>query len=98
MITSQGWRAQAATTRMITEGKRQSLRKSWAKEPLNKSRVTATAAFRDEMHEATRRPWQAPHGRAARHSRSPGKPRPFGFRRNGLICVVARLANRMNYS
>src|SRR5438034_8689640 len=35
-----------------------------------------------------------PHGRAARQSRSPGKPRPFGFRRNGLICVVARLANR----
>src|SRR6266540_6528854 len=35
-----------------------------------------------------------PHGRAARHSRSPGKPRPSGFRRNGLICVVARLANR----
>jgi len=39
-----------------------------------------------------------PHGRAARQSRSPGKPRPFGFRRNGLICFVARLANRMNYS
>src|SRR5213078_2287209 len=33
MITSQGWRAQAATTRMITEGKRQSLLSSWAKEP-----------------------------------------------------------------
>jgi hypothetical protein len=37
-----------------------------------------------------------------RDGRSPASvanaPRPFGFRRNGLICVVARLANRMNYS
>jgi hypothetical protein len=48
--------------------------------------VAATVAFRDEM----------------RDGRSPAQlanePGPFGFRRNGLICFVARLANRMNYS
>src|SRR5437016_2700317 len=36
-----------------------------AKEPLNKSRVAATEAFRDEMREATRRPWQAPRASGA---------------------------------
>jgi len=35
------------------------------KEPLNKSRVAATEAFRDEMREATRRPWQAPRASGA---------------------------------
>jgi len=34
-------------------------------EPLNKSRVAATEAFRDEMREATRRPWQAPRASGA---------------------------------
>src|SRR5439155_17766425 len=29
-------------------------------EPLNRSRVAATEAFRDEMHEATRSPWRVP--------------------------------------
>src|SRR5256886_12843712 len=35
------------------------------REPLNKSRVAATEAFRDEMREATRRPWQAPRASGA---------------------------------
>src|SRR5260370_6911830 len=34
------------------------------REPLNKSRVAATAAFRDEMHEATPSPSQAPRATA----------------------------------
>lgn len=28
----------------------------------------------------------------------PASPVPFGFCRNGLICFVAQLANRVNYS
>src|SRR6266536_2861838 len=35
------------------------------REPLNKSRVAATAAFRDEMREAKRRPWQDPRASGA---------------------------------
>src|SRR6266700_3032579 len=35
------------------------------REPLNKPRVAATEAFRDEMREATRRPWQAPRASGA---------------------------------
>src|SRR6266496_2522590 len=35
------------------------------RESLNKSRVAATAAFRDEMREATRLPWQAPRASGA---------------------------------
>ena len=67
-------------------------------EPLNKSRVAATEAFRDEMHEATRSQWQAPIGERRDTADRPESPVPSGFRRNGLICVVARLANSMNYS
>src|SRR5438552_6248228 len=68
------------------------------KEPLNKSRVAATEAFRDELHEATRSPWQAPMGERRDTADRPESPVPFGFRSNGLICVVARLANSTNYS
>jgi len=60
--------------------------------------VAATAAFRDELREATRSPWQAPLGEWRDKADRPESRRPSGFRRNGLICVVARLANRMNYS
>src|SRR6266508_4363419 len=68
------------------------------REPLNKSRVAATEAFRDELHEATRSPWQAPMGERGDTADRPESPVPFGFRRNGPICVVARLANSTHYS
>src|SRR5882762_5742798 len=68
------------------------------REPLNKPRMAATEAFRDEMREATRSPWQAPMGERRDKGDRPESPGPFGFQRNGPICVVARLANRMNYS
>jgi hypothetical protein len=60
--------------------------------------VAATDAFQDEMREATRSPWQAPMGERRDKADRPESVRPFGFRRNSLICVVAQLANRMNYS
>ena len=53
------------------------------------------------MREATRGPVAGPTGER-RDGRSPAQlatePRPFGFVRGALICVVARLANKMNYS
>ncbi len=54
-----------------------------AKEPLNKSRVAATEAFRDEMREATRRPWQAPRASGATADRPRSwqlSPVPSGLR------------------
>ena len=36
-----------------------------SREPLNKSRMAATEAFRDEVREAMRRPWQAPRASGA---------------------------------
>src|SRR5437867_12314848 len=47
-----------------------------AKEPLNKSRVAATDAFRDEMREATRGPWQAPMGERRDKADRPESPVP----------------------
>jgi len=49
------------------------------KEPLNKSRVAATAAFRDELREATRSPWQAPMGERRDKADRPESPVPPGF-------------------
>src|SRR5882724_1603974 len=72
-----------------------------SKEPLNKPRVAATEAFRDEMPhlptEATRCPWQAPRASGATADRPLSwqlSPVPSGFGAMALICVVARLANR----
>jgi hypothetical protein len=62
--------------------------------------MAATAAFRDEMREATRSPWQAPwaSGATADRARSWQMSPVRRVSAQRLICVVARLANKMNYS
>src|SRR5437016_12684373 len=58
------------------------------KEPLNKSRVAATEAFRDELREAARSPWQAPMGERRDKADRPESPVPPGF---GAITRPAKL-------
>src|SRR5213594_1937552 len=62
-VTSEPWNFGAAGPQAATASTSSAAsvaRRKCIREPLNKSRTVATAAFRDGMREARRRQWQAP--------------------------------------
>src|SRR6266480_3230909 len=75
------------------------------REPLNKPRVAATEAFRDEMPhlptEATRRPWQAPRASGATADRPRSwqlSPVPSGLRAGHSSALLRGLRIGTSYS
>jgi hypothetical protein len=63
------------------------------KEPLNKSRTVATAAFRDELREARRSEWLDPLRKPSDKADRPESPVPYGLRQNAAPASSRSLAS-----